>query len=101
MPVLELDSPQVRPLTHAFTLSPSQRKAADGLLPGLKRGDCVVLRDMGSDGKTTVLNYVHEELGGTRIGVREFLAALSAREPAAIEEAFPELIDPRLRRRPN
>jgi transitional endoplasmic reticulum ATPase len=84
---------QVLELVSAVTLSPSQRKAADGVLLGLKRGDCAVLRDSGSDGKTTVLDHIHEELGGTRIGVREFLSRLACYEPMAIEEAFLDLID--------
>jgi transitional endoplasmic reticulum ATPase len=79
--------------TSKITLSPAQRKAAEGLLLGLKRGDCAVLRDLTSDGKTTVLGYVHDELGGTRIGVREFLSTLGSHEPIAIEEAFLDLLD--------
>lgn len=74
-------------------LSPSQRKAADGVLLGLERGDCAVVLDSGSDGKTTVLDNVHAELGGARIGVREFLSKLAAFEPFAIEEAFLDLLD--------
>ena len=76
-----------------ITLSPSQRRAADGILLGLERGDCAVLQDFGSDGKTTVLGYLHERLGGVVIGVREFLSKLALYEPAAIEEAFLDLID--------
>jgi AAA+ ATPase superfamily predicted ATPase len=60
---------------------------------GLERGDCAVLKDRGSDGKTTVLGYVHQQLGGVLIGVRTFLAKLAAYEPAAIEEAFLALFD--------
>jgi len=76
-----------------ITLSPSQRKAADGILPGLQRGDCVVLQDFTSHGKSTVLDYVHKEPGGSRIGVREFLTKLAALGPMAIEEAFLDLVD--------
>jgi len=93
MKTLELISPAERRATPTISLSPSQRKAAEGVLLGLERGDCAVLRDFGSDGKTTVLSYVHEKLGGVRIGVREFLAKLAAYEPYAIEEAFLDLID--------
>ncbi|HVV44499.1 MAG TPA: ATP-binding protein [Bryobacteraceae bacterium] len=71
-----------------MTLSPSQRTAADGILLGLKRGDCAALIDTGSDGKTTVLDEIHRELGGVRVGVSEFLAGLTAGDPLAIEEAF-------------
>jgi transitional endoplasmic reticulum ATPase len=93
MQVLEFVSPTERQAAPKITLSPSQRKAADGVLLGLKRGDCAVLRDSGSDGKTTVLNCVHEELGGSRIGVREFLSTLPSYEPMAIEEAFIHVMD--------
>src|SRR5260370_13725864 len=74
-------------------LSPSQQRAADGVMRGLERGDCAVLQDRGSNGKTTVLGYVHRQLGGVLIGVRKFLAKLAAYEPAAIEEAFLDLFD--------
>ena len=83
-----------------ITLSPLQRKAADGILLGLQRGDCAVLQDFTSHGKSTVLDYVHEELGGSRIGVREFLTKLAALGPMAIEEAFLELLDIEIARSP-
>jgi transitional endoplasmic reticulum ATPase len=92
MKTLEFVSPAER-VAPKIALSPSQRKAAEGVLLGLKRGDCAVVQDHGSDGKTTVLGYVHEELGGVRVGVREFLSKLAAYEPLAIEEAFLDLID--------
>jgi ATP-dependent 26S proteasome regulatory subunit len=63
---------------------------------GLERGVCAVLQDYGSDGKTTVLRYVHDRLGGALIGVREFLAKLAVYGPAAIEEAVLDLIDEHL-----
>jgi transitional endoplasmic reticulum ATPase len=80
----------------AVALSPTQKIAADGVILGLERGDCAVLKDTGSDGKTTVLGYVNRRLGGVFIGVREFLAKLAAYEPAAIEEAFLDLWDEHL-----
>src|SRR6185295_15586679 len=86
-------SPLERPVAPKIRLSPSQRKAADGVLLGLERGECAVVQDRGSDGKTTVLAHIHQELGGVQIGVREFLAKLSTYEPLAIEEAFLDLID--------
>jgi transitional endoplasmic reticulum ATPase len=93
MQILEFVSLSERHAAPKITLTPSQRKAAEGVLLGLKRGDCAVLQDLGSDGKTTVLGYVHEQLGGARIGVREFLSTLASYEPMAIEEAFLDLID--------
>jgi transitional endoplasmic reticulum ATPase len=96
MQILEFVSPLERRAEPKMTLSPSQRKAAEGVLLGLERGDYAVLQDSGSDGKTTVLEYVQREVGGVRIGVRDFLAKLAAYEPIAIEEAFLDLMDARL-----
>ena len=59
MQILEFVSLSERHAAPKITLTPSQRKAAEGVLLGLKRGDCAVLQDLGSDGKTTVLGYVH------------------------------------------
>ena len=54
-------------------LSPSQHRAAEGVMRGLERGDCAVLQDRGSDGKTTVLGYVHQQLGGVFLSQRNRL----------------------------
>ncbi len=101
MPVLEAVAVPARRAALKITLSPSQRKAANGVLLGLTRGDCAVLQDMGSDGKTTVLDHIHAELGGIRISVRDFLAALAAHEPQALEEAFLSLMDGAIARHPD
>lgn len=90
--MLELILPVDR-VAFMVTLSPSQRKAADGVMRGLQRGDFAVLQDRGSDGKTTVLGYVHRRLGGSFIDVRKLLAKLASYGPAAIEEAFLDLLD--------
>src|SRR5262245_47169987 len=93
--MFELISPEAC-LEPAVKLSPSQQKAADGVMSGLERGGCAILLDQGSDGKTTVLRHVHRQLGGVFIGLRDFLTKLAAREPAAIEEALLDLLDERL-----
>ena len=93
MNTLEFVSPAEQRAAPKISLSPSQLQAAEGVLLGLERGDCAVLQDSGSDGKTTVLDYVHQKLGGVRIGVREFLSKLAAYEPFAIEEAFLDMLD--------
>jgi len=85
-----------RRIAPKIALSPSQHKAAEGVLQSLERGDCAVLQDYGSDGKTTVLDYVQKQIGGARMGAREFLAKLASLEPAAIEEAFLSLIDSKM-----
>ncbi|MEI9814265.1 MAG: hypothetical protein WDO18_17185 [Acidobacteriota bacterium] len=81
------------PSRAAIVLSPTQRKAADEILLALQRDHCAVLQDHGSNGKSTVLDHIHDALGGSRVGAREFLSALSARDPAGIEEAFLDLMD--------
>ncbi|HWZ30253.1 MAG TPA: ATP-binding protein [Bryobacteraceae bacterium] len=96
MQILEFVSPLERRSEPRVTLSPSQQKAADGILLGLERGDYAILQDHDSDGKTTVLDYVHRELGGVRIGIRDFLSKLSAYEPIALEEAFLHLVEAKL-----
>ena len=85
-------------VSSQVSLSPSQYRAAEGVLRGLERGDCAVLQDCGSDGKTTVLGYVHRQLGGVSIGVRQLLARLTAYGPTAIEEAFLDLLDQHMAR---
>lgn len=79
-------------------LSPTQQKAADEVLRALDRGDCAVLLDEFSRGKTTVVEYIHKKLGGKCIGMREFVTELSARDPHAIEEAFIDLMDAEIAR---
>ncbi len=93
MPVLELVPQTGRAPASKIVLSPTQQKAADGVLLGLQRGDCVVLQDMASDGKSTVLRFVQAQIGGTLIGVRKFLSSLASHAPLAIEEAFLDLLD--------
>src|SRR5215471_18244841 len=92
MKMLDIAMPADREVS-AVTLSPSQRRAAENVMRGLERGNCVVLQDRSSDGKTTVLGHIHRQLGGAWIGVREWLLKLPAFGPAAIEEAFLDLID--------
>ena len=93
MPILDLVSASERRTPPEVVLSPVQRKAAEGVLYGLERGQFVVLQDQASDGKTTVLEHIHRELGGAWIGIRDFLGKLSTRDPIALEEAFLDLIE--------
>ena len=44
------------------------------------------MRDETSDGKTTVLRYVQSQLGGSLVGMREFLRKLAAYGPISLEE---------------
>jgi transitional endoplasmic reticulum ATPase len=92
MPILEFVTPAERSAGRGFRLSPAQREAFEGVLLGLERGSTVVLRDTGSDGKTTVLNHVYAQAGGARAGIDQFMKRLASGPPMAIEEAFVELI---------
>src|ERR1700688_5067038 len=80
MRVLELVSqPAEQKASPRITLSPSQRKAADCVCLGLKRGECAVLQDHGSSGKTTVLGYVQEQLGRSRMAILTASSSRSSR----------------------
>jgi hypothetical protein len=74
-------------------LTPAQKLAADGILGGLPAGDVLVLRSPAGMGRSTVLQRVHETAGGTLVGAREFMRSLAARQPAAIEEAFLDMVE--------
>src|SRR5262245_18546080 len=74
-------------------LTPSQRIAADGLVNGVFKGGILVLESSAGMGRTTVLQHVHDALGGALLGMRQFMTTLMNREPAAIEEAFLETIE--------
>jgi transitional endoplasmic reticulum ATPase len=74
-------------------LTPVQQYAADGLRRAIARGNVVVLEGDAGQGKTTVLGKIHEETGGAFLGMRDFIRALDARHPFAIEEAWMRLAE--------
>src|SRR5260370_28882149 len=76
-----------------IVLTPAQRKAAEGVLASFSAAEVVTLRCGSGMGRTTILRYIRAVLGGAFVGAREFMAALTAREPAGIEEAFLHLIE--------
>jgi transitional endoplasmic reticulum ATPase len=80
-------------LQNDILLTPAQKRAMQGILGGLPAGDVFVLRSAPGMGRTTVLQQVHDAAGGTLVGVREFMRSLAAREPAAIEEAFLDMVE--------
>jgi len=75
-----------------LVLSPAQQEAADGLIQGFSAGNIVLLRGETGFGRTTVLQSIHRELGGSFIGMREFMASLSRQGGGAIEESFLDLM---------
>ena len=80
-------------LQNDILLTPAQKRAMEGMLGGLPAGDVFVLRSAAGMGRTTVLRRVHDAAGGALVGVREFMRSLAAREPAAIEEAFLDMVE--------
>jgi hypothetical protein len=80
-------------ITDRIELSPAQRSAGDHLLAAVRSARVMVLKPAPGAGRTTVLRHVRSVAGGKLIGAREFVNALSAHQPAAIEEAFLSLLD--------
>src|SRR2546422_11739697 len=74
-------------------LTPAQQLAFDDLMGGVSAGDVFVLRGESGMGRSTILRKAHATLGGALVGVRQFLALLSARQPMAIEETFLDMIE--------
>jgi transitional endoplasmic reticulum ATPase len=74
-------------------LTPAQQLAADELLSGLACGNVLVLQGDVGQGKTTILRYVQTHAHGVFLGMREFMHALDAREPFAVEEAWIQLME--------
>src|SRR5262245_38558376 len=74
-------------------LSPTQKRAYEGMLDGLAAGPVVVLRGDSGMGKTLILRKLHAASGGVFFSVREFMDALMSQSPAAIEEAFLSMIE--------
>src|SRR5260370_13509931 len=75
-----------------LVLTPAQQRAADGLLRAIPMANVMVLRSDPGMGRTTVLRKVRAAAGGALIEIGDFMRALMARHPAAIEEAFLECI---------
>jgi transitional endoplasmic reticulum ATPase len=72
----------------SYLLSSKQQKAADALLAALPAGSVFALRSNPGMGRSTVLRWLQARTGGVLAGIREFLDALMARQPDAIEESF-------------
>ncbi len=85
-------SPAVAPVRIQI-LTPVQRAAAENLISAIGCGNVVVLQGDVGRGKTTILKSVQADLGGLFLGMRDFMLALEAREPFAIEEAWIRLLE--------
>jgi ATP-dependent 26S proteasome regulatory subunit len=80
-------------LTDNILLTPAQRRALDGLITALPSGNVFVVQCAAGMGRTTILQRLHASAGGALLGVREFMRSLAARQPAAIEEAFLDMVE--------
>ena len=74
-------------------LTPSQRKVADNLLTGMSAANVCLLRAESGMGKTTVLRHLQAQLGACIVTATHVPKLLKRRPPAAIEEAFMEMLE--------
>jgi ATP-dependent 26S proteasome regulatory subunit len=79
--------------THQFELTPAQQRAFEGISNGLALGEVFVLKGAEGMGKSTILRKLASQRPSCLLGAREFMDALSAGAPAALEEAFLRVID--------
>ncbi len=76
-----------------IVLSPAQQRTGDSLLCGIEIGDVLLLKTRAGCGRSTILNHLHEAVGGALLGAGDFMHTLSARQPDAVEEAFLQMIE--------
>lgn len=81
-------------------LCPAQRRALDVLLGGLGVWNVAAVSADTGAGRTTVLRAAHAAVGGTFLGITDFLDALAGRHPQAIEETFQRLVWDALQKSP-
>ena len=73
-------------------LCPAQQQLLDSLLRGLEIGSIFRVWGGPGSGKTTVLQEVHQRVGGTFLDMKDFAAASSHNHPLALEETFYNLV---------
>ena len=78
-----------------LTLTPVQQLAEENLIKGIYTDgvDALVLRGESGFGKTTILERVQRVAGGVLLGMEQFADVLAERQPAALEEAFRDLVE--------
>jgi transitional endoplasmic reticulum ATPase len=74
------------------SLCPAQMETYKMLQHSLQAGDIVVVYGETGRGKTTVLQYAHQQLHGAFLTMADYVAALRDRDPLAMEETFELLI---------
>jgi AAA+ superfamily predicted ATPase len=77
-------------------LTPAQRLTADGLAGAISANQVLLLRCSPGKGRSTILRSVHHATGGSLVHLKDYIASLMGRQPAAVEEAFLQLIEDRL-----
>lgn len=73
-------------------LSPSQESVFKNLVSASRENSLLIAKTRTGMGRTLILNHLLQELGGTMIGMREFVASQQGRHPLAIEDTFYSLI---------
>jgi len=76
-----------------IVLTPLQQEAAAGLLESLAVSPVVVLQGAAGSGKSTILQALCSQHGGTLLGAQHIPGIRQAHGPAAIEEAFFRMIE--------
>jgi transitional endoplasmic reticulum ATPase len=72
----------------SFSLSPAQTAAHDQIARILGASPAVTLLGTPGSGRSAILRRLAQELGGSYVSVKEFLAAASAGHPLAFEDGF-------------
>ncbi len=74
------------------SLYPSQEKTFNGLLQQMPLYSTFVLSGESGSGKTTIINAMLEQLGGTVFQFKDFIDSVRQGHPFAMEEVFEELV---------
>lgn len=74
------------------TLCPVQQEALSGLERVFERGSVGVLHSKTGLGRTTVLHELNARKGGIILSIRDYVQALRAGHPVALEEAFEQMV---------
>jgi hypothetical protein len=74
-------------------LSPAQERAFNTLIAGIGVNTVVHLKANNGSGRTTILQKAQAVAGGVLLGIRQFMRALAAAHPLALEESFLQMIE--------
>jgi transitional endoplasmic reticulum ATPase len=80
-------------MNSKFELTPAQRKAAGEVLAALPSSTVLALTSPSGIGRTTVLRHIHETVGGTFVGLKDFLELLPENSPFSIEETVMKVME--------